>query len=640
MTKYTGYMGKVALIDLSTEEISEYPWSDTERELFIGGKIMGAKILYDNLKGTENAFSEENLVVITTGPLTGTPAPSTSRFNISSLSPQTGITASSNCGGTFGYYLKKAGYDALVIKGKCRERTWIEIENDRIEFHNADDLWGQMITPTQEMLQDKLEREHGYRVKCGKLCIGPAAENLVKYAGIFSDERAAGRAGLGSVLGWKNLKAITVTGNKNAPVKSLAKSKKLNQKWVKALLDNPLTGQSLPKMGTAALLAPMQANSILSTKNYKYGQYNEYDKISGEYLAENYNIVNKGCLSCPMKCARTVLVDGKEVKGPELEILGLFGSGILNDDIELIFKWNHVIDELGMDTISAANTVAWAMEANEKGLWNNGLEFGKTDNITKTLEDIAYRRGIGDDLAEGSRWCSEKYGGGEFAMQSKGLELSAYEPRRAVGQGLGYAISNRGACHLNGGYLVLFEGLGLHMDSQTPKAKADLVMMFQNIIEAVSASGHCLFTSYIVLPKVLMENPNSALTQTVNKLLPKLGPILRFINKHPELLAFDLPTLRTLKAYKYNVGMKMNLGKFIRIGERGYTMERAVNCRFGLTGEQDKLPDRLTKEPQDPSNPKTVVPLDKMKADYYAARGWDKNGVPTEKILRKLKIKK
>ena len=640
MTKYTGYMGKVALIDLSTEEISEYPWSDADRELYIGGKIMAAKILYDNLKGTEEAFSEENLVVVTTGPLTGTPAPSTSRFNISSLSPQTGITASSNCGGTFGYYLKKAGYDALIFKGRCREHTWIEIENDNITFHNADELWGQTITPTQEILQETLERYHGYKVKCGKICIGPAAENLVKYAGIFSGERTAGRAGIGAVLGWKNLKAVTVTGNKTVPVKALEKSKKFNQKWVKALLDNPLTGDQLPKMGTAALVTPMQLNGLLATKNYKYGQNENYEKLNGEYLAEEYNIVNKGCLSCPMKCARTVMVDGKAVKGPELETLGLLGGGIMNDDIELIFKWNHIIDELGMDTISAANTVAWAMEANEKGLWDNGLSFGKTDNLCEVFEDIAYRRGIGDDLAEGSRSCSEKYGGKEFAMQSKGLELSAYEPRKAVGQGLGYAISNRGACHLNGGYLVLFEGLGLHIDSQTPKAKADLVMMFQNIIEMVSASGQCLFTSYIVLPKALMSMPNSTITKLVNRALTKIGPVLRIVNKHPEFLAIDLPTLRTIKAYKYNVGMRMNLGKFIRCGERGYNLERAVNCRFGVSEKQDSLPDRLTKEPQDADNPKTVVPLDDMKSDYYAARGWDKNGVPTEKILRKLKIMK
>ena len=640
MTKYSGYMGKVALIDLSTEQVSEYPWSDEERELYIGGKIMAAKILYDNLTGTEEAFSEENLVVISTGPLTGTMAPSTSRFNVSSLSPQTGITASSNCGGTFGYYLKKAGYDALVIKGRCSRPTWIEIENDRIEFHNADDVWGLLVSDAQSELQSKLDRDRGCRVKCGKLVIGPAAENLVKYAGVFSDERTAGRAGIGAVLGWKNLKGITVTGNKTVSVKSPEKAKKLDRKWVEALLDNPLTGEQLPKMGTAALVSPMQMTGILATRNYKYGKNENYEKLNGEYMAEEFNVVNKGCLSCPIKCQRTVMVDGKPVKGPELETLGLLGGGIMNDDIENVCKWNYLIDELGMDTISVANTLAWAMEANEKGLWDNGLFFGKTDNIAKTIEDIAYRRGIGADLAEGSRACSEKYGGKEFAMHSKGMELSAYEPRRSVGQGLGYAVSNRGGCHLNGGYLVLFEALGLHIDSQTPKAKADLTMLFQNLLEMLSASGQCLFTAYVVLPKFLMENQNSAITQSVNKMLTKLGPVIRFINKHPELLAFNLPMLRTIKAYDYNVGMKMNLGKFILCGERGYNTERAVNCRFGLTGEKDSLPARLTDEPQDPDDPKTVVPLDKMKSEYYKARGWDENGVPGEGILKKLKIVK
>ena len=640
MTKYCAYMRKVALLDLSARTMSEYQWSDEERELYIGGKIMAAKILYDNLTGKEKAFSEENIVVISTGPLTGTPAPSTSRFNVSSLSPLTNITASSNCGGSFGYYLKKAGYDAIVIKGRCPEHTWIEIYNDEVIFHNADDLWGQLVTPTQEMLQEKLEREYGYTVKCGKLCIGPAAENLVKYAGIFSEERTAGRTGIGAVLGWKNVKAITVTGNKKIRVKSPDKAMKLNRKWVEALMDNPLTGKQLPKMGTAAIVTPLQLNSVLATRNYKYGQNDDYEKVNGETMAEKYRFVNTGCLSCPMHCQRTVTVNGKEVKGPELETLGLLGGGLQNSDIDRILAWNNLIDELGMDTISTANTLAWAMEANEKGLWDNGLCFGKTDNIPQVIEDIAYRRDIGNELAEGSRLCSEKYGGKDFAMHSKGLELSAYEPRRAVGQGLGYAVSNRGGCHLNGGYLVLFEALALHIDPQTPKAKADLVMLFQNVIEMVSASGQCLFTSYIVLPKVLMEKPNGSLARMVNFMLTRLGRLLRFINKHPRLLAFDLPTLRTIRAYRYNVGMKMTLGKFIRCGERGYTLERALNCRFGVSSKLDTLPKRLTGEPQDPADPKTVVPLEPMKADYYKARGWDENGIPTEKTLKKLNITK
>ena len=176
----------------------------------------------------------------------------------------------------------------------------------------------------------------------------------------------------------------------------------------------------------------MQMLGILSTKNYSQGQFEDFDKVSGETLAEEYNITSKGCLTCPIRCARTVKVQGKNVKGPELETLGLLGGNICNNDLRKILDWNYELDELGMDTISTANTIAWAMEANEKGLWDNGLEFGKTDNLSQVFEDIAHRRGIGDELAEGSRRLSEKYGGKEFAMHAKGLELAAYEPRRAV----------------------------------------------------------------------------------------------------------------------------------------------------------------------------------------------------------------
>ena len=494
-SKYAGYMGKVIMVDLTTETVSEYPWSDEQRELYLGGKIMAARILCDHLTGKETAFSEENWVVISTGPLTGTGAPSSARFNISALSPQTGILASSNCGGSFGFHLKKAGYDALILKGKCSSHKWLEINDDQFIFHDADTLWGMKTGQCQDALVELVGKK-----KFGKLCIGPAGENLVKYAGIFSDERASGRTGLGSVLGWKNLKAITVTGTKNVPIHDKEKTTAWCKKWFTYLQNHPLTGKQLPKVGTAGLVSSMQMHGLLSTRNYSAGQYEDFDMVSGETLAENHNIVNKGCLTCPIRCARTVTVHGKEVKGPELETLGLLGGNICNNDLQKILDWNYLLDELGMDTISAANTVAYAMEANEKGLWDNGLKFGCTEELSSIFEDIAHRRGIGDELAEGSKRLSEKYGGKEFAMHSKGLELAAYEPRRAVGQGLGYAVSNRGGCHLNGGYLVIMEGLGLNMDSQTPKAKADFTMLFQDLMETISASGQCLFTSYAFFP--------------------------------------------------------------------------------------------------------------------------------------------
>ena len=633
-SKYAGYMGKVMMVDLSTGTVSEYPWSDEQRELYLGGKIMAAKILSDHLTGKETAFSEENWVVISTGPLTGTGAPSSARFNISALSPLTGILASSNCGGSFGFHLKKAGYDALILKGKCNGRKWLEINEDQFIFHDADDLWGTKVTACQEQLIQLTGKK-----KLGKLCIGPAGENLVKYAGIISEERAAGRTGLGAVLGWKGLKAITVTGTKTVPIHNKEKTAAWCKKWFAYLQSHPLTGRQLPRMGTAGLVSSMQMRGLLATKNYSAGQFEDFENVSGERLAEEFNITNKGCLTCPIRCARTVQVQGKAVKGPELETLGLLGGNICNNDLQKILDWNYELDELGMDTISTANTIAYAMEANEKGLWNNGLTFGSTDELSAIFEDIAYRRGIGDELAEGSKRLSETYGGKEFAMHSKGLELAAYEPRRAVGQGLGYAVSNRGGCHLNGGYLVLLEGLGLHVDTLTPKAKADFSMLFQDVMETISASGQCLFTSYAFLPGFLLTRPNGIITKTVNAVATHMGGVVRIINKFPRIAALHLPVFHHTQMIQLATGMYMDFGKYIAIGERGYTLERYINCKFGVSAANDKLPKRLTDVPQDPNNPKTKIPLETMKKTYYAARGWDKNGIPTESTLRRLKIK-
>ena len=603
-SKYGGYMGRVLQINLSTGDVTDYPWTDKDRELYIGGKTMAAKILYDTLTGRENAYSEENPLIISTGPLTGTGAPSSSRFNISSLSPQTGFISSSNCGGTFGYHLKRAGIDALIITGRREERTWIEIDNGSVTFHNADDLWGTRVTECQRLLAEKMSSKRGCDIKFGKLCIGPAGENLVRYSAVISDERAAGRTGMGAVLGWKNVKAIAVCGNHDIPVHDLSATKKWCQKWFRYLRNHPLTGNQLPRMGTAGLVSSMQMRGLLATKNYTEGRFEHFHKVNGETLAEEYNIVNKGCLSCPIKCARTVTVEGEDVKGPELETLGLLGGGILNKDLYHILKWNKELDDLGLDTISASNTLAYAMEANERGLWNNGLKFGDIEGISKIWDDIAYRRGIGNELAEGSKRLSEKYGGKEFAMQSKGLELAAYEPRRAVGQGLGYAVSNRGGCHLNGGYLVILEGLGLNIDAQTPHSKADFTMMFQDLMEMISATGQCLFTSYAFFPGFLITRPNGAITSAANKLLPHLGWAIRLMNKFPQALAFHLPVFHHTKMMQKAVGMPMTFGKYLQTGERGFNLERAVNVRFGVSAAKDSLPKRLTDVPQDPNDPR------------------------------------
>jgi aldehyde:ferredoxin oxidoreductase len=622
-------MGKVLKVDLTTKEISEYPWSDEEREMYLGGKIMAAKILYDNITPDIEPLSPENILVISTGPLTGTGAPSSSRFNISTLSPLTGYITSSNCGGTFGMFLKKAGYDALVLTGRCESPSWIEINEKEVIFHDAENLWGKKTTETQEELGGR----------SGKIVIGPAGENLVKYASIFSGERAAGRGGVGAVMGSKNLKAVTTIGNKRAEVYNREKLKDVYKKWVKMLKEHPLTGEQLPKLGTAGLVSIMQARKILATRNYKYGQYKDFELVSGEYLAEKYLIKNKGCITCPIQCGRVVEVNGKAVKGPELETLGLLGANIENNNLELILKWNYELDELGMDTISTASTIAFAMELQEKGFWETGLNFGKTENISDIFEDIAHRRGIGDLLAEGTKRLSKKFGGEEFAINSKGMELAAYEPRGAVGQGLGYAVANRGGCHLNAGYTVLLEGLSLSMDPYTTKSKAALNIIFQNLMEAVSASGNCLFNLYTAIPGELIRKPNSVATRFVNKYLKNFGGLINIVNKMSgKMMPINISMFPQIEALSNVTGMKMTFGKLKEIGERGYNLERLINTRLGITAKDDTLPKRLTHERQEPNNPKSIVPLESMKREYYEIRGWDENGIPTEKKLRKLRL--
>lgn len=638
-TTYGGYMGKVLKINLSSRTCEEYPFSDRERELYIGGKTMAAKILNDHLKGSEQAFSDDNLLVITTGPLTGSGAPSSSRFNISTLSPLTGFLTSSNCGGRFGYYLKKAGLDGLILQGRSEKPVWIEIQNDTVLFHEAEDLWGMKTSEIQSALDEKLKMKNGRVRKNGKICIGPAGEHQVLYSCIVSDERVSGRGGTGAVMGWMQVKAITVSGTKNVEVRQKEKMVRHTQKWFRRLQNHPLTGSQLPKLGTAGLVRDMQKHHILSTKNYQSGQFDGFEEISGERLAEQYNIGNKGCLTCPIKCARTVEIGGVAVKGPELETLVLLGSGLENPDLGAILRWNHELDELGLDTISCVNTISYAMEAGQRGLWDNGLSFSQKGDLSGLFEDIAYGRGLGKELGLGSKRLSEKYGGKDFAIHAKGMELAAYEPRRAVGLGLGYAVSNRGGCHLNGGYLVILEGLGLAVNPATYHGKADLTMLFQDMMEMISATGQCLFTSYAFFPAPLLTHPNSWYTRAVNKILPYCGGIVRILNKYPEIACFHLPIFHHTRAFEYVTGMKMSFGQYLRCGERGYNLEREVNRKFGVQADKDTLPRRLTESLQDPGDPESRVPLDKMKKIYYHARGWDQRGLPTEKLLRKLKIR-
>jgi aldehyde:ferredoxin oxidoreductase len=622
---HNGYAGKMARIDLTSGEVTPFMMQKDELLNYLGGKGLAAKIIYDAFDEKVEAFSDENLIVITTSPLNASTAPSSSRFNISTISPLTGLLVSSNCGGDFGRRLRRAGYDALVISGTAPKKTYISIRESGIELRDATDIWGKSTREAQAMMGPG-----------GKLAIGEAGENLVRYACVVCQERTAGRGGTGAVFGYKQLKGIVVDGaSAAAPMPDSEMFKEFAKKWIANLKNHPLTGQQLPKLGTAALVRMMQNKGLLATRNYAAGRYENFENISGETLREKHLIKNSGCVSCSIRCARVVSHEGREIKGPELETIGLLGANLLNDDLDSIIRLNHLCDEYGIDTMSLGGAIGFAMELNEKGLWENGLSFGCAKGLEELVTKVARREGIGDDIAEGVKRMSEKFGGREFAIHVKGMELAAYDPRAAQGMGLGYATANRGGCHLNGGYLVVLEGLGLHVSGSTTRGKAGLTVFFQDLMEAASAAGSCLFTTYAVLPSILVKHKESILARIVFALFPSLGGLVGALHNHPGVLGLNAPGLLPHPyAYKLLTGTNMNIGRFVRAGERIYNLERLVNVRQGLS-EDDTLPDRLKSPPRRDSG-HDYVRLDQMLKKYYRIRGWDERGIPKRKRLKKL----
>ena len=632
MTPRGGWMGRVLAIDLSTGEARDYPWSDEEYRTWLGGKAMAARILADILPTDADPLEPGNVIVISTGPLTGTGAPSSSRFSVAARSPLTGLPAASNCGGSFGVHLKRAGYDALVIRGAAARPVWLEVAESGVTVREADGVWGLHTTAAQDALRERVGQ------RCGTLVAGPAGDHLVSYACLLSDDRAAGRAGMGAVFGSKNLKGIAAWGSRKTPVAEPERYRKHIKGWTASLKAHPIAGDSLPRLGTAGFLKPMQELGIVATRNFKRGRFDGAAEIDGEALEARRLVDTAGCTSCPIRCGRVVELDGRRIKGPELETLVLLGANLENPDLDRIIEWNAILDELGLDTMSTGGTISFAMEAAEQGLWDNGLAFGSTDGLAALFEDIAFRRGLGGELAEGSRALAERYGGTAFAMHVKGLELAAYEPRRAVGQGLGYAVANRGGCHLGAGYGVALEGLALRMDGRSTKGKAALVALFQDLMEAVSSAGSCLFTTLGVLPGPLVATPENGWGRVAALLFGHSGRVLRLLRVLPSgMLRVPMPLIPHIKAVELATGERYGFGGFWAVGERTFTLVRTLQARFGVDSRADVLPPRLTDEPIEEGDAASVVPLEALKRDYYRHRGWDSNGLPGDAALKRLK---
>ncbi len=644
-----GYMGRVLEVNLSSGSIKSYSLPERMLELYVGNKGIANRLLYDMLEPGADPLGPDNALIVSTAPMTATGAPSTNRFNITTKSPLTGAIADSNCGGSFGVFLKRAGYDILIVRGKASVPVIINIQkitedltgsygqdSINVTVEDAADLWGLDTEAVQERLPKKT----------GRLVIGPAGENMVKYACIISGDRAAGRAGVGAVMGSKNLKGVIAAGDLKPEIYNEKKYRDYCKKWRDTIMAHPVMGREMADYGTAVNVNRTNATYTLPTRNFKYGHFASAEEISGETLAGKYLTKNIACYGCTIACGRQVERQGKKIKGPEYETLGMLGPNIMNADLEAIIEWNYLADILGMDTISLGGTLAFAMEAGEKGLMKTGLKFGRKDNIATIIEDIAYRRGQGDELAEGSRFLADKYGGHEFAMHAKGLELAAYEPRSAVGHGLGYAVANRGGCHLGGGYVVYFEANGpIRIDPFRTSGKAGLVAFSQVLMEALSAMGGCLFTTYGANPKELLAliDKSNLMARVFSTGYQYGGNLLARLAYSPVKHVPD-PLFNTMfphiKAHALCTGAEFDTMKFFNLGQRVNTMGRLFNLREGLVKQDDALPDRLTKELQRAEEPKSRVRLNEMIDDYYRLRGWDTDGVPTPETLEYLGIEK
>lgn len=623
---------RYADINLTTGEIRNYPISDDYQELYLGGKSLGARILYDEMTPNTQPLSPEAIIIINTGPLTGTGAPCSSRFSTTIKNVLTQGIGQSNCGGLFGVKLRRAGFDGLIIRGRAPSWSYIEILDGEITIRDAAHLTGLNSEETQAQFPEKY----------GKFVIGPAGENLVNFACAVSGERVAGRCGVGAVMGSKNLKALVSFGTKEIPVYDSDGFSKIVKKWNRLLKEHQMTGSDLPNYGTALWVNRSNRHGILPTRNFQKGRFEEAEKISGEYFAENYLVRNSGCVSCPIRCERRVMLGDREIKGAEFETIGLFGSNIENSDLELINEWNYHLDILGIDSISTGGSLAFAMELQERGIKDFGLRFGENDNIFEALYNIAHRKGEQAELADGVKVLSEKYGGEEFAIHSKGLELAAYDPRISVGLGLGYATANRGGCHLNAGYAALLEALGpIPVPPTTAKAKPGLTVFLQNGMDAVSLGGTCVFTLMMLIPQPAFKiKATSFLKPLLGKgmilsggLMNRLGQML------PWIIPFNINALLPHgEAIYHATGIKMTMGKFLQTGERCFNIERLFNIREGLTSVDDSLPARMTDYPLEPEREDTVVDLVNMLPVFYRARGWDEKGVPTAKKLKQLQI--
>ena len=606
-----GYMGKGLRVNLSDKEFVEEEFSEEDQRKFLGGQLLGSKILYDELDSGIDPLSEENKLIFSTGPLTGTLTPLSRGHMVLSKSPLSNTITKSSSGGMFGAELKHTGYDYVVIEGKAENPVYLLIDDDEVEFRSSVDLWGKSVTETTDLIKSR-EGSDIYHAKdrgVNVACIGPAGENLVKFASIMNEKHnAAARGGLGAVMGFKNLKALAVRGTKDIKVHNLEKLKEFRSNIIEEMEDSEF-GRNFSKFGTTETVPAVNDFGIFPTKNFQEGQSQGYDEnFNPSELSEDYTIREKGCYGCPIHCNKVVEVDTSQgeliTDRQEYETFFSLGSNCGNSVIEDNILAGHICNDLGMDTMSAGTTISFALELSQRGLIDEevdgkGLEWGESVLILKLLRKIGIREGFGDILAEGSAEVASKIGEGSemYSMTVKGLEIPGYDPRGAKGMGLTYAVSSRGACH-NFAYTIRDEMWTGEVDRFTEEGKAELVKELSDIDAIANSAILCKF------------------------------PLDQAVFEWDEIL----------EVLYYVTGVKYSKQELQNIGERSINLERLFNYREGFSREDDTLPNRFLDETlQGPSSGETVK-LEKMLDEYYNERGWTSKGEPKESKLKELNI--
>ncbi|MGQ9787726.1 MAG: aldehyde ferredoxin oxidoreductase family protein [Candidatus Hadarchaeaceae archaeon] len=604
------YRGKILEVDLSSGNVVKHSLEPNVARRLVGGKGLAAWLLYKMVEPGTDPFDEKNVLIFATGPLTGTIAPS-QRGLACAKSPLTGTFSDSYFGGHFIQELKYAGYDALVVKGKSENLSYLWIDEGQVKIEDATSLKGQDTTQTNVSIKRELGDS---RVKVA--CIGPAGEKKAKFALIDCDvKRQAGRGGLGAVMGSKNLKAVAIRGTGSVEVAKPQEFFELAKESYRILIESEAVKAVWSRYGTAGSVEFSNMQGFFPTKNFQDGHIENGDKLSGLSQSKLLWLRRAACYSCPIICSAISVVrkgpySGTVLDGIEYETTGLLGANCGLTDPEVVAYANYLCDELGLDTITTGGVIGLAMELFERGIWNSPelgalkLRFGNGGAVLKLIRMIAHREGVGDLLAEGVKRVAEKIGGRakDFVIHIKGLETPAWPPRGSPGMGLALATADRGGCHERGwpvGYEVEgFPGPSGPVERLSLEGKAELVKWEQDWLAAVDTLIGCDFSRNGLTPEHSAQLLSAA------------------------------------------TGWEIKTDEFLRIGERVWNLTRMFNVREGFTRKDDDLPRRFKEEPL-PSGPAkghmvSASDLNRMLDDYYRLRKWDSDGVPTREKLAEL----